>query len=816
MKAAQQSSVDMSIELAKHKFSAAGDARDVRTRLMSASLDELLGEAQGLAKSAHGNLISHSRKVFIPLTRLCRDVCGYCTFAAAPRGIKSAFLSPDDVLSIARAGQSAGCREALFTLGDKPELRYSAARDALHKLGFASTIEYLAFVCGLVLKETGLLPHVNAGVVTEAEFKELRRVSVSQGIMLETAAARLSMRGGPHFGSPDKEPVVRLANINAAGKLQIPFTTGILIGIGETRSERLDALFALRALHERHGHLQEIIIQNFRAKPGTRMASAAEPDLEDLLWTAASARIIFGPQMNIQVPPNLSFNRFPELLSAGINDWGGVSPVTPDHVNPEAPWPHLERLEAATRDAGYVLVERLAIYPQYALKAERWLDASLRPKVMAGIDTSGLVRRESWSAGLSDPPPPPPRITARRPAGDGLAKILEKASQGDRLAPRDIATLFAARDGAVQEICQAANSLRARANGDCVSYVVNRNINYTNICQYACRFCAFSKGKRHENLRGEPYDLSLDEVARRAAEAWERGATEVCMQGGIHPSYTGRTYLDLLEAVKQAVPQIHVHAFSPLEVMHGAATLGLSTRTFLEKLKGAGLGSLPGTAAEILDDDVRATLCPDKLKTQEWLDVVAAAHDVGLLTTATIMFGHIDTVESWATHLLHIRDLQERTGGFTELVPLPFVHMEAPLSLKGLSRKGPTWRETLLMHAVARLVLHPLITNIQASWVKLGAIGIAQLLDAGVNDLGGTLMNESISRAAGTQHGQEMAPADMERMIRAASRTPRQRTTLYHAAPPEARRRSFAAKELSAVVQTPPRRRAAAALAARH
>ncbi|MGE3145437.1 MAG: 5-amino-6-(D-ribitylamino)uracil--L-tyrosine 4-hydroxyphenyl transferase CofH [Pseudorhodoplanes sp.] len=771
---------------------------------MSLPLDILLRDARGTMRAGHGERISYSRKVFIPLTRLCRDVCSYCTFATSPRQVGSAYLSPEEVLVIARAGEDAGCREALFTLGDKPELRYPAARAALRTLGFASTADYLAFTCELVLRETSLLPHVNAGVMSDDEMIALRRVSVSQGIMLETAAERLSLHGGPHYGSPDKLPAVRLANIEAAGRLAIAFSSGILIGIGETRPERLDALFALRALHRRFGHLQEIIVQNFRAKTDTRMAQAPEPDLDDLLWTAAAARLVFGPQMNIQVPPNLSFGEFPRLLSAGINDWGGISPVTPDHVNPEAPWPHLDRLDQATREAGFALVERLAIYPQHALAPQLWLDRSLRAKVSGTIDSSGLVRDDRWFVGLSESPPP---AIAGRPSRPTLDAVLAQAQAGERLDARAIVGLFAARGDAADEICAAADDLRARVNGDTASYVVNRNINYTNVCQYACRFCAFSKGRGHEALRGSPYDLSLDEVARRVAEAWDRGATEVCMQGGIHPSYDGNTYLELVRVAKDAAPYIHVHAFSPLEVAHGASTLGLSMHAFLERLKAAGLGSLPGTAAEILDDAVRRDLCPDKLDTTQWLEVIAAAHAVGLRTTATIMFGHIETTASWAAHLLHVRDLQERTGGFTEFVPLPFVHMEAPMHLKGLSRKGPTWRETRLMHAVARLVLHPLIGNIQASWVKLGPQGVAHLLSCGVNDLGGTLMNESISRSAGTQHGQEFPPEAMEVLIRAATRQPRQRTTLYRDAGEDARRRSFAAPALAALVQTPLRRR---------
>jgi FO synthase len=797
-----------------------------------APLPELLDAARALGRAGHGNVISYSRKVFIPLTRLCRDVCGYCTFAATPRQVGSAYLSPDEVLAIARAGRAAGCREALFTLGDKPELRYAAARTALRKLGHASTVEYLAAMCELVLAETGLLPHVNAGVMSEDEIAALRRVSVSQGIMLETIAARLGEPGGSHFGSPDKDPLVRLAMIDAAGRQKVPFTSGILIGIGESRRERIASLLALRDAHARHGHLQEVIVQNFRAKPGTRMAGCAEPPLDDLLWTAAVARLILGPAMNIQVPPNLSFAEFPRLAGAGINDWGGISPVTADHVNPEAPWPQIAALERATAAAGYTLTQRLAVYPDYALEAERWLDRALVPRVLADIDATGFAREDAWVPGDVAPPPssPSPRrgegIGGLRPflmsknadasvgygegvpAPSSITAILARASAGDPLPPDDIVRLFAARGPEVEEIGAAADALRAKVNGDTVTYVVNRNINYTNVCSYACSFCAFSKGKLHDHLRGRPYDLALDEIARRTEEAWQRGATEVCLQGGIHPAYTGDTYLTLLRTVKEAVPGMHVHAFSPLEISHGAQTLGLPVASFLERLQKTGLGSLPGTAAEILDDKVRARICPDKLNTNEWLDVVATAHQVGLRTTATIMFGHVEDTRAWAAHLLRLRGLQERTGGLTEFVPLPFVHMEAPMYLKGGARRGPTWRETVLMHAVARLALNPVVTNIQASWVKAGPAGVARLLAAGVNDCGGTLMNESISRAAGTQHGQELPPEAMEAMICAGGRRPRQRTTLYRAVGPERQRLSFDAPALAPVVQTPVRRAA--------
>jgi FO synthase len=766
--------------------------------------EELLARARELGRLGHGDVISYSRKVFIPLTRLCRDVCGYCTFAKVPREVGAVYLGPDEVLDIARAGQAAGCREALFTLGDKPELRYAAARGALRRLGYKTTVEYLAAMCELVIRATGLLPHVNAGVMTEDEVAALRRVSVSQGIMLESVAARLCEPGGPHFGSPDKDPQVRLAMIEAAGRQRVPFTSGILIGIGETRSERIRSLVALRDLHARHGHIQEIIVQNFRAKPGTRMADSAEPPLDDLMWTAAAARLILGPDINIQVPPNLSYDAFPRLAGCGINDWGGISPVTADHVNPEAPWPQIARLADATAQAGYVLAERLAVYPDYALAADRWVDRALVKPVLDHIDASGLVRQDDWVPGAASPPRA--QAPGGRRGGRSVTALTERAAAGSRLSHQDIVRLFAARGSDVDDICAAADDLRRRQNGDVVTYVVNRNINYTNVCSYACSFCAFSKGKLHDHLRGKPYDLALGEIARRTEEAWQRGATEVCLQGGIHPAYTGDTYLTLLRTVKEAVPGMHVHAFSPLEISHGAATLGLPVSAFLERLKTAGLGSLPGTAAEILDDEVRARICPDKLTTDEWLGVVETAHRVGLRTTATIMFGHVEGTDSWATHLLRLRDLQERTGGLTEFVPLPFVHMEAPMYLKGGSRRGPTWRETLLMHAVARLALHPVVTNIQASWVKMGPIGVAKILEAGVNDCGGTLMNESISRAAGTQHGQELPPEDMEAMIRGVGRAPRQRTTLYGPVAEERRTASLAAPALAPVVQTPVRR----------
>ena len=767
-------------------------------------LDVLQTAAAALRDQGHGRLISYSRKVFIPLTQLCRDVCHYCTFAHPPRRGQRAFMTPDEVLAVARAGAEAGCNEALFTLGDKPEARYRVAREELAELGHETTLSYLRAMALLVFEETGLLPHLNPGVMDEGDLAALREVSVSQGIMLESISPRLMEKGACHHGSPDKDPTLRLATIEAAGRLAIPFTTGILIGIGETRAERVEAMLALRDLHDQYGHIQEIIVQNFRAKNDTRMAHWPDAPLDELRWTIAVARLIFGPKMHIQAPPNLSPGATSSLIDAGIDDWGGVSPVTPDHVNPEAPWPHLRQLADDTARGGKQLVERLAIYPDFAQEAARWLDPAFAHAVLKRVDAAGLARTDNWSPGIDMAPPV--AITALSPPSPDLDRLLARVAAGKDLGEDEVTRLFSARGAEVDVVCQAADALRQKVNGDEVSYVVVRNINYTNICYFKCQFCAFSKGKLSENLRGKPYDLSLDEISRRVGEAWDRGATEVCMQGGIHPEYTGQTYLDILGAVKAAAPDMHVHAFSPLEVYQGAQTLGISLRDFLEQLRAAGLGSLPGTAAEILDEEVRRILCPDKLTVDQWLEVMETAHGVGFRTTATIMFGHVDRPVHWARHLLRLRTLQKRTGGFTELVPLPFVHMEAPIYLKGRARMGPTYREALLMHAVARLVLHPHITNIQTSWVKMGRDGIQAALGAGVNDLGGTLMNETITRAAGSEHGQELPPHAMEALIRDLGRTPVQRTTSYGKPPLRQVQASFQAAPLAEVVNNPARK----------
>jgi FO synthase len=748
--------------------------------LVDASLAALTARASRLRDAGHDGLVTYSRKVFLPLTHLCRDTCHYCTFAKTPRHLGNPYMSVDEAVSTAAAGARRGCKEALFTLGEKPELRYNVAEKWLAEAGFKSTLHYVAHVAAAVRDKTGLLPHINAGCMTAEEIALLRPVSASMGLMLESTSERLCAKGGPHYGSPDKAPGVRLATIAEGGRQRVPFTTGILIGIGETRTERVESLLAIRDLHERYGHIQEIIIQNFLPKPGTRMAKAAAAPLDELVWTIAVARILFGPRMNIQAPPNLNPGVLGRLIEAGVNDWGGVSPLTPDYVNPEAPWPEIEGLGRETASAGKILAERLTIYPAYAQEPEMWLDPAMRHPVLELSDGGGRGREDSWLAGRSTEAPPSHYVSGNGLETD-LTRLLGVIGEdgADDLGVDEVARLFAARGDEYTALCEAADRMRASTVGDVATFVVNRNINYTNICTYGCGFCAFSKGKRKQAGAEKPYLLDLDEIGSRVREAWSRGGTEVCLQGGIHPSFTGDTYINIVRAVKNAVPAMHVHAFSPLEVWHGATTLGLSLPTYLSRLRDEGLGSLPGTAAEILDDTVRQTLCPDKLNTGQWLEVIEAAHDVGLRTTATIMFGHVDDYRAWARHLLAVRDLQKRTGGFTEFVPLAFVAHEAPLYKLGRARPGATFREAVLMHAIARLVLHPYITHIQASWVKMGHAGMLAALRAGADDLGGTLMNESITRAAGALHGQEMTAADMREIASSLGRVLLRRSTLY-------------------------------------
>ncbi len=741
--------------------------------LLAAPLEQLAAAGAGIRDAATGTRITFSPKVFIPLTRLCRDLCGYCTFAQPPARVEAPYLTPEQVLAIARDGAAAGCHEALFTLGEQPEDRYPVARDWLDAAGYGSTVDYLVAVAGLVLAETGLLPHANAGALSSAELARLRQVAASQGMMLESLNPDLAC----HRGAPDKTPERRLATLEAAGELGIPFTTGLLVGIGESRADRLATLEAIAASHHRHGHVQEVIVQNFLPKVGTAMHAAPPCPPEELIWTVAVARLVLPSEIHLQAPPNLS-DDLGALLAAGIDDWGGVSPVTPDHVNPERPWPAVDVLRAATQAAGFELAPRLTIYPELALDPVRWLDPAVRPAVLAAADAEGLGRDlDRWFAGGQAPPP---RLLPDTPrAGGRVGEVLAGVLAGQQVGEDEIVTLFSARGREVAAVAEVADDLRRRLVGDVVTWVANRNINYTNVCTFKCRFCAFSKGPLSLNLRGDPYLLEIDEMQRRVVEAIELGATEVCLQGGIHPSFDGEYYIDVCKAVKEAAPGIHVHGFTALEVTEGARRLGEPLVSYLGRLKVAGLATLPGTAAEILDDGVRAVLCPDKITTDEWLEAHRVAHSIGLRSNITIMFGAIEQPVSWARHLLRTRDLQAETGGFTEFVPLPFVHMATPMFLQGKSRRGPTFREALLMHAVARITYGELVPNVQVSWVKMGAGGSRQALAAGANDLGGTLMDENISRAAGASHGQRMDEQGFREIVEPLGRSLQQRTTLY-------------------------------------
>jgi FO synthase len=767
--------------------------------------------------------VTYSRKVFIPLTRLCRDRCHYCTFATTPHRLPAAFLSPDEVSAIAEQGAALGCKEALFTLGDRPEERWPAAREWLDAHGYDSTLAYVRAMAILVLERTGLLPHLNPGVMSWAELQRLKPVAPSMGMMLETTSRRLfEERSGPHFGSPDKDPAVRLRVLEDAGRSTIPFTTGILIGIGETRAERVESLFAIRRVARAYGGVQEVIVQNFRAKPDTAMARMPDAEIDDLVATVAVARLVLGPSMRVQAPPNLIGEEYARLLAAGIDDWGGVSPLTPDHVNPERPWPQIDDLAARSAEAGFRLVERLTVYPRYVLDGGSWLDPRIVPHVRALADeTTGLAREGAVPRGIDWQDPDDAWTSAGRvdlhTAIDSVGRsddrrgdfdevygdwdsVREAAKRTGRTVTRldgdvasalraaerdpgglsdsDAMALFAADGAALDAVAALADDLRRDAVGDEVTYVVNRNINFTNVCYTGCRFCAFAQ----RQTDADSYTLSLAQVGERAEEAWALGATEVCMQGGIHPDLPGSAYFDLAREVKRRVPGMHVHAFSPMEVVNGASRTAMSIRDWLTAAREAGVDTIPGTAAEILDDDVRWLLTKGKLPASTWIEVITTAHSLGIRSSSTMMYGHVDNPAHWLAHLRTLARIQDETGGFTEFVALPFIHTNAPIYLAGVARPGPTQRENRVVHAMARILLHGRIDNIQASWVKLGVGGCREVLAGGVNDLGGTLMEETISRMAGSRHGSAKTVAQLQEIVQGVpGRVPRQRDTLYGA-----------------------------------
>jgi FO synthase len=789
----------------------------------------------GLAEAGRPGVITYSKKVFVPLTRLCRDRCHYCTFVTVPGKLRKdghgLYLSPDEVLEIARQGAALGCKEALFTLGDRPEDRWPEAREWLDAHGYDDTLSYVRAMSIRVLEETGLLPHLNPGVLSWTDFQRLKPVAPSMGMMLETTATRLwSEPGGPHHGSPDKEPAVRLRVLEDAGRSAVPFTTGVLIGIGETYEERADALFAIRRTARRYHGVQEVIVQNFRAKPDTAMRAMPDAELEELAAAIAVTRLVLGPSARIQAPPNLVDEQYPLIIGAGIDDWGGVSPLTPDHVNPERPWPQIEELAARTAAQGFALRERLTVYPEYLLRGEPWLDPRILPHVRALADPeTGLAREDAMPVGLPwQEPEDLPASSGRtelhveidtegrtgdrradfeevygdweelraqvgssapeRLGGDLREALAVAADDPTRLTDAQALALFQAEGPALDALCGIADAVRRDVVGEEVTYCVTRNINFTNVCYTGCRFCAFAQRRTD----ADAYTLSLDQVADRAEQAWEVGATEVCMQGGIHPDLPGTAYFDIARAVKARVPGMHVHAFSPMEVVNGASRTGLSIRDWLTEAKAAGLDTIPGTAAEILDDEVRWVLTKGKLPAATWVEVVSTAHELGIRSSSTMMYGHVDNPTHWLGHLRLLAEIQQRTGGFTEFVTLPFIHTNSPVYLAGIARPGPTMRDNRAVMAMARLLLHPHITNLQTSWVKLGAEGAAEMLRSGANDLGGTLMEETISRMAGSAYGSYKSVRDLQAIAEAAGRPHRQRTTTYGEVPAERRAAALA------------------------
>ncbi len=719
-------------------------------------LDRLLAVAgrirdAGLVEAGRPGILTYSRKVFIPLTHLCQDRCHYCIFVQSPGKLAKAgispYMEPEAVLEVARQGAALGCKEALLTLGDRPENRWPIARQWLDEHGYASTLDYVAAMAQLILDETGLLPHLNPGVMSWGELQRLKPVGPSMGMMLETTSARIwQTPGEAHFGSPDKDPELRLRVIEDAGRSHIPFTTGVLLGIGESASERIDAVLALRAAHERHGHIQEVIVQNFRAKPATAMMGAVDLETQEYAAAVAVTRVLLGPGMRVQAPPNLTdAGELALLIRAGIDDWGGVSPLTPDHVNPERPWPQIEELARLTAEGGYSLRERLTAHPHYIREARGtadghgtdWFDDRLAPRLLALADDYGLARRDAY-----------------------LESVLTRAAADPAgLTDAEYTALLHADGDDLEQLTALADRVRGERVGDTVTYAVNRNID-------------------------SALGLPASRIAELVTEAAGLGATEVCAQGAVPAALGAEGYLDFARTVKAVRPDLHLHAFRPAELLDGAARAGVPLADWLDRLRAAGVDTVPGTGARILDDRIRGILTgAADIPASAWVETITTAHRAGLRSTATMVYGHVESAAEQVAHLRMLAAIQDRAvaagaDGFTEFIAMPWLPSESPVAVPG-ARPGPSLRESRAVHAVARLMLAGRIDHVQAAWTKLGMRGAQLVLAGGADDLGGVLLDGTIDPSAGPEHGRQLTVTDVERIAGELGRPVRQRTTLY-------------------------------------
>lgn len=764
-------------------------------------LDRLLALA-GAVRDAGGEasgrpgVITYSRKVFVPLTTLCRDRCHYCVFVDTPSQLlkkhKPAYMSAEQVLAVARQGAALGCKEALLTLGDRPEDRWPEARAWLDAHGYSSTLDYVGAMARLITAETGLLAHLNPGVMSHAELLALRPTAPSMGMMLETTSRRLfEVAGQVHFGSPDKDPALRLRVVDDAGRARVPFTTGILVGIGETLRDRAESLVALRDAHERHGHVQEVIVQNFRAKPRTAMRGAPDAALLEYVAAVAVARLVLGPRMRVQVPPNLSDpDEFALLVRAGADDWGGVSPLTADHVNPERPWPHLADLAARTAELGFDLRERLTAHPEYIREPEVWLDPALHAPVaalaepvsgLAAVTDSGKAPVSAAPASspaarhlnLSQPPATAGATTGATTAGADVRRLAETAAS-DPLALDDAEweTLLRATGADLDALAATADDVRRYTVGEAVTLVVNRNLTSTG-------FRAAGRAAADE--------FDLDDVAAIAADAQDLEATEICVQGRLPDAEDPHTYLEIARTVKAAAPGIHLHAYRPQDVRDLADRGGLGLAGALAALRDAGVDTVPGTGVKVLSERVRALIAPGDLDIDAWIETITAAHGAGLRSSSVLFYGHVETATERIAHLRRLRALQTDTAGFTEFVPIP---LPAPLGGLPLVPGRAPLDEHRAMVAVSRLLLSGSIPHIQIPWTRVGRDAAAALLQSGGDDLGGTLLDGRVRPEAGVEVGLELPVADAAALAARLFRPFRLRTTDYRTPLPRTAPRS--------------------------